>query len=198
MGLFKIFKGSKTPPMLYQHGEVGSGNAYLSPLPSDTHPSIYQGNDPKTIKKRVKERVDAEILLERRQAEIETREKREERRSERRMNREAMFMEQMGVRGGSREESPGVRPFRRGDHGFVGITDDPRALGFMAMGRRGERRNPGWPDLRGMGRGDPAVPDHSFGRWDNGRGEGGRDRGGGRGPRGPAAGDKASAWSMHD
>jgi len=212
MGLFNFFK-SNTPPPLYHHGERGSGNEYLSPMPSEQDPSIHVGNDLKTIKKRVKERVDAEIWIERRKAQMEKSEKSEKRWRER-MSRDAEYFKESGLngtplpptlrdqlegRGGPRDESHGPGHFRLGDHGFAGIADDPRALGFMPMGRRrGGRRNPGWPDLGGMGRGDPPVPDHSFGRGDNSRGGEGRGQEGGRGPRWPAGGGKASAWNMHD
>ncbi|KAI4954786.1 hypothetical protein J4E86_006096 [Alternaria arbusti] len=82
MGLFNFFK-SNTPPPLYHHGERGSGNEYLSPMPSEQDPSIHVGNDPKTIKKRVKERVDAEIWIERRKAQMEKSERSEKRWRER-------------------------------------------------------------------------------------------------------------------
>ena len=182
-------------------------------MPSEQDPSIHVGNDLKTIKKRVKERVDAEIWIERRKAQMEKSEKSEKRWRER-MSRDAEYFKESGLngtplpptlrdqlegRGGPRDESHGPGHFRLGDHGFAGIADDPRALGFMPMGRRrGGRRNTGWPELGDMGREDPPVPDHSFGRGDNSRGGGGRGQEGGRGPRWPAGGGKASAWNMHD
>lgn len=219
MGLFNFFKGSKVPPPLYHHGEPGSGNAYLSTMPSEQDPSIHQGNDPKTIKRRVKERVEAEIWLERRQAQMEKRERSEKRWRER-MSQDGEYMNLFELddksmppelrgpfegRDTSRYKSPAGRSFSHGDQGFVGMADDPRALGFMPMGRRGERRDHTTPDeMRGMAGGNPfnpaflAAPEGGSGQRGAGRERGGRAQGDGRVPRWPAPGDKGSAWNMHD
>jgi hypothetical protein len=161
MGFFNFFKDD-TPPPLYLHKELGEGKHFLSPLPSETHPSIHQGPDAKSIKKRVKEEVDAMKWLAWRQAQMD-KSKRAEQRIFERLERNGQF----GGRGGFPGELPGDgRDRGRGIPGGRERMGEARGMG------PGEQRDPDMYAPRDARGGPFVMRGDSKGR--DGRGEEGR------------------------
>jgi hypothetical protein len=209
MGLFNFLKDD-TPPPLYLHRELGEGKHFLSPLPSETHPSIHQGSYSKSIKKRVKEEVDTRKHLAWRQAQMDKSDRAEQRILQR-LERNGHF----GGRGGFPGELPGDRRDRAGGMpGGRGMMDEARGMGrdeqmdpdmyaprdgrggpFMMRGGRRGRDGRDGEMRRGLGGLDDAAGRHVH--WQRGpdqeRGQGdGRDV-----PQGFGRRNKHSAWNMN-